>query len=164
MDRRTTLDTSERASVVPVAAEAAWLVVASGRGGPQWYVDAAPLVFRGAVDRLVGGSGSRRGTPGTALLGPGDPAGFWRVAEAGPAGPGWRLTLEAEVRAPGQVVLSTTVTPDGPGRCELHQAITFVPSGLLGRAYRTADLPAREAVLELVHRRLLADLQPGRAS
>ncbi|CAB4712759.1 unannotated protein [freshwater metagenome] len=66
------------------------------------------------------------------------------------------------MRAPGRVRLRTDVRPTLAG-CDVEQVVTFTPSGLLGRAYLLADLPAREALLTLVHRRLLADLRPGEA-
>src|SRR5690349_1157728 len=74
-----TLHTSTRSSEVALPAETAWAAVASGRRGPRWYVEAAPFVLRGAIDRLVGGDGRAWDPPGTALLAPGDAAGFWRV-------------------------------------------------------------------------------------
>jgi len=156
MRRHTSLRTTSRSSGLTAPARDVWRVVASGGTGPQWYVDAAPLVFRGGVDRVLGGEGRRWPPPGTPVLAAGDTAGFWRVTEADPAQ--GRLVLEADVRAPGRVVLDTSVTPTGAATCRLSQTISFEPSGLLGAAYLLVDLPAREAVLELVHRRLLTDL------
>ena len=129
--------------------------MASGRTGPQWYVDAAPFVVRGGIDRLAGGKGRRWDPPGTEQLATGDRAGFWHVTEAD-AGQGL-LTLRADVRAPGTVTLVTTVVTDVKG-CLVRQTVRLDPSGLLGAAYLLVDLPAREAVLELTHRRLLRDL------
>lgn len=132
-------------------------MVASGYDRPQWYVDAVPFVFRGAVDRLVGGQGRRWAPPGTPVLTTGDTAGFWRVIEADHDAR--RLVLEADVRSPGRVVLRTSVSPLGRARCRLAQSVELVPTGWLGRVYLLADLPARESVIELTHRRLLADLR-----
>ena len=157
-----TLRTSRRTSDLDLPAADAWAVVASGRTGRQWYVDAAPFVLRGGLDRLVGGTGRAWEPPGTPLLAPGDTAGFWRVAAAGRDGDRHRLLLEAVVRAPGRVLLATEVEPRGGRRSRLHQSVTFEPRGLLGHPYLLADLPAREAVLGLAHRRLLGDL--GRRS
>ncbi|MBB6628374.1 DUF2867 domain-containing protein [Nocardioides sp. KIGAM211] len=157
MRRRTSLHSSGRRSDVDLAADRAWPVVASGQDRPQWYVDAAPFVFRGAVDRLVGGEGRRWRPPGTPVLSTGDTAGFWRVVEADHGAR--RLVLEADLRSPGSVLLHTEVTPLGETRCRVTQRVSFAPRGLLGTAYLLADLPAREAVIELVHRRLLTDLE-----
>ena len=56
------------------------------------------------------------------------------------------------MRAPGTVRLAAGVTPyDGEGGGSLVAlAVTFDPRGLLGHAYRLADLPAREVVVEMV--------------
>src|SRR3954471_14145119 len=156
MDRSTTLHSSRRGTDLDVDAATAWRVVASGRAGSQWYVDAAPLVFRGAVDRVLGGAGRRWPPPGRELLETGDTAGFWRVREADHDGR--RLALVAAVRAPGTVVLRSSVTPLSGGGSRLDLDVSFRPDGLLGRAYLLADLPAREAVAELVHRRLVGDI------
>jgi len=155
-----TLRTSSRTSVVPLPPHAAWLVVACGRAGRRWYVDAAPFVVRGAIDRLAGSAGRRWDPPGNPLLSPGDTGGFWRVLEATAYDGGrGRLLLEAAVRLPGRVLLETRVEPAAPAGTRVRQSVTFQPAGVLGHAYLVADLPAREAVIELTHRRLLADLR-----
>lgn len=158
MRRRTTLRTSHRATDLDLPVDLVWQVAASGDHGPRWYVDAAPFVLRGAVDRLVGGSGRRWEQPGTPLLAVGDRAGFWSVLGADHDGSRRRLVLQAEVRAPGTVRLTTEARSLSPSRTRLVQTISFAPRGALGAAYLLADVPAREAVIELAHRRLLADL------
>ena len=135
MRRRTSLHTSGRRTDLDVPAADVWRIVASGRERPQWYVDAAPFVVRGALDQALGGEGRRWRPPGTAVLSTGDTAGFWRVLEADHDE--WRLVLEADVRSPGRVLLRTSVEPLGETRCRLSQ------------------------VVELAHRRLLADVRDG---
>lgn len=162
MRRRSSLTSTSRESHLSRPAEAVWAVVASGRRGRQWYVDAAPFVLRGALDRVAGGAGRRWEPPGRPLLETGDRVGFWHVTEADHATR--RLVLTAEVRAPGAVTLVTDVLPDpagsgGPGGSVLRQRVRFRPSGPVGTAYLLADLPARAALLELTHRRVLADLR-----
>lgn len=157
MRRWTSLHESVRYTDLDQPAPEAWSVVASGYDRPQWYVDAAPFVVRGAVDRLLGGAGRHARPPGTPVLTAGDRAGFWEVTEADHDQ--HRLVLEAAVRAPGRVVLSTTVEALGPTRCRVSQTISFTPNGLFGQVYLLADLPSRETVAELAHRRLLRDLQ-----
>jgi hypothetical protein len=149
MHRRRDLRTSSRTSEIDLPIADARAVVASGRRGPQWYADAAPFVVRGALDRLVGGA-ARHEPPGRALLEPGDRAGFWLVLASTPT----ELLLEAEVRAPGTVTLRTTLTDVRPRRTRVEQTVALAPSGVLGHAYLLADLPAREAVIELAHRHL----------
>ena len=154
MDRGLKFHRSTRSSEVERDADEAWSVVAGAGGGPRWYVDAAPLVLRGAVDRAVGGAGRRWPVPDRPELSLGDTAGFWRVTRAH----GHRLELEADVRSPGRVTLETSVEPAGDGRCTVRQTVTFEPDGLVGQLYMLADLPAREIVAELVHRRLLDEI------
>jgi hypothetical protein len=157
MRRRTSLHTSGRRTDLDLGAHDTWRVVASGLDRPQWYVDAGPFVVRGALDHAVGGEGRRWRPPGNPVLSTGDTAGFWRVLEADHDAR--RLVLEAEVRAPGRVLLTTAVEPLGETRCRLTQTTEFTPSGWLGRGYLVVDLPAREVVAELTYRRLLADVR-----
>ena len=158
MHRRTDLRSSTRSSDVDLPVDAVWRVAASGLPGRRWYVDAAPLVVRGGVDRLVGGAGRRWAPPGTPVLATGDRAGFWLVTGVGHRGSRRRLVLEAQVRAPGTVRLTTEAEGLPDGRTRLVQTISFAPRGFLGAAYLLGDVPAREAVIELTHRRLLDDL------
>lgn len=157
MRRRPGLSGTSRSSDLAVSASAAWRVVANGHDRPQWYVDAAPFVARGALDSLLGGAGRPWRPPGTPVLETGDRAGFWEVEEADHAAR--RLVLRAAVRAPGEVVLETLVARLGDDTSMLVQRVSFTPAGLLGRAYLVADLPAREVLLELVHRRVVADVR-----
>ena len=150
--------TSSRASTVDHDPDQVWAVVACGRPGPRWYADAVPFVVRGALDRLLGGAGRRWPAPDRDLLAAGDAVGFWRVVRADDG----VLDLEAVVRAPGRVRLRTEVRPDG-AVARVSQAVTFEPHGVLGAAYLLADLPAREAVIALAHRRLLHDLRTAPA-
>ncbi|WP_090859915.1 DUF2867 domain-containing protein [Nocardioides lianchengensis] len=159
MRRRPGLSGTSRSSELEVSANDVWRVVANGHDRPQWYVDAAPFVARRALDRALGGAGRPWRPPGTPVLSTGDRAGFWLVEEADHAAR--RLVLRAEVRAPGEVRLESLVAGLGDGRSLLVQRVSFAPTGLLGRAYLVADLPAREVLLELVHRRLLDDVRRG---
>ncbi len=149
------LTSSTRSS--PLAREPGhvWAVVAAAGPGPHWYVDALPLRLRALLDRLAGGAAPTP-PPERDLLEAGDRAGFWRVTRAD----GRVLELEAAVRAPGTVRLSTSIAPDERGydlATRLTQQVSFAPAGLLGAAYLLLDLPAREVLIELVHRRTLAD-------
>lgn len=90
---------------------------------------------RGWMDRLMGGTGLRRGRRDPVELRPGDALDFWRVVvadrEAG------RLMLYAEMKMPGEAWLEFEV-----GEGELRQTATFRPQGLLGRLYWFSVLPA----------------------
>ena len=91
--------------------------------------------LRGGLDRLLGGTGLRRGRRHPSELRPGDALDFWRVLladrESG------RLMLYAEMKLPGEAWLEFSVR-DG----QLHQTATFRPQGLLGRLYWLSVLPA----------------------
>ncbi len=156
MDRHRTLTTSSRSATVERSVDEVWDVVASGAEGPQWYVDAAPFVFRGGVDRLVGGAGRRHRPPGRPRLATGDQVGFWKVVEADHAHR--RLLLEAQVRAPGRVTLEVHVAEDEAGSA-LDLTVALEPRGPLGAVYLVADLPARAVVTELTMLHLLTVLR-----
>lgn len=151
-----TLTTSGCSTRLDCRPEQAWAVVANGRPGPRWYVDAAPLVFRAALDRVVGGTGTVAAPPDRDVLRTGDRAGFWEVTDADHVH--HALELTALVKAPGTVVLTTTVEPTTRG-CLLRQSVRLDPDGLAGAAYLLVDLPARALVMELTQRRLVADVR-----
>ena len=161
MRRRSRLLTSARSTRLGVPADAAWDTLVSARAGRHWYADAPPLLLRQALDRLVGGPPAAP-LPGHPDLTGGDRAGLWRVAEADPVCR--RLVLEAQVRAPGLVVLTTTVLSTPGTGCEVRQAVSFAPAGLLGVAYLVADLPVRELLAEWLHRLAVADVRAATAA
>jgi hypothetical protein len=87
---------------------------------------------RGAMDRLVGGVGLRRGRRDPVDLRPGDAVDFWRVEAAEP---GRRLLLRAEMKVPGRAWLQFEMTPHSVGQTRLSQTAFFAPKGLSGLAY-----------------------------
>lgn len=153
MRRRTSLRTSTRTSHLDLPADDVWAAVTAAGGRGRWYSEAAPFVVRGALDRLLGGAGRAWPVPVADRLTAGDRAGFWEVRAADDATR--LLELVAAVRAPGEVVLTTSVVSSLRGS-SLRQTVAFTPSGLLGAAYLLADLPARELVVELAHRETVA--------
>jgi hypothetical protein len=153
--RRTQLHRSSRTSTVELDPDSAWRVVAGAGPGEHWYVDALPWIFRGGIDRLIGGDGRRYPVPDHPHLEAGDRAGFWRVHRL--SDPRRTVRFEAEVVAPGRVLMDAEVRPAGDGTA-VTTAITFEPDGLLGQLYMYVDLAARETVTELAHRRLLEEL------
>jgi hypothetical protein len=156
MRRRRTLHTTRRSAVVALDPGTTWDVVASGEAGPQWYVDAAPLVVRRWIDRLALGPGLRRPPPGRPLLHTGDEVGFWLVEDADHEER--RLVLIAQVRSPGRVTIEVEVVAH-EGGSEVLLAVTLSPRGLVGRIYELIDLPARETVSELLMLHLLTILR-----
>lgn len=151
-----TLHRSTRSSALDRPADEVWAAAASGRAdseGRAWYVDNVAFAVRGGLDRLTLGRGRRWPLPDRDLLEVGDHAGFWEVTEADHDL--CRLAMTAQVRAPGTVLMEVSAAETGESSCVLSLAISFAPSGALGTAYVVTDLPAREVVIELTHRRLL---------
>lgn len=153
------LTTSSRTSDLPFPPATVWPAVVAG--GPRaWHVEAAPLVFRGLLDRAVGGEGRRRPADDAPPLRVGDRPGLWVVERTVWDGVRGELLLRAVVRAPGVVTLRVVVEPAPAGdAARVTTSVRLVPHGVLGAAYLTVDLPARETVVELVHRRLVRDIR-----
>ena len=156
MDRSRTWRTTDRAATVAASADDVWDAVASAETGEHWYVDAFPFKFRGGLDRLSGGEGRRWPVPGKPLLEVGDHAGFWEVTEVDESRR--RLVLEAKVRAPGTVRITTDVVPGTDGT-RVVQTTRLDPAGVLGWAYLLTDLPAREVVSEWTLLHLLTEVR-----
>jgi len=103
--------------------------------------------IRGAMDRLMGGIGTRRGRRHPTELRAGDALDFWRVVLADrDAG---RLILYAEMKLPGEAWLEFALR-DGA----LVQTATFRPQGLLGRLYWFSVLPAHWVLFPMMASRL----------
>ncbi len=107
-------------------------------GGEQgWLAGNWLWQLRGLMDRLVGGTGMRRGRRHPRDLRVGEPLDFWRV-EAVDAP--HLLRLRAEMKLPGSAWLQFEVQPDKMGS-RVEQTAFFEPDGLLGYLYWYAVLP-----------------------
>ena len=106
------------------AIEKLWQI--GGKNG--WYFMDWAWRLRGLIDRLVGGSGLRRGRTHPTNLHAGDVLDFWRVLlaekEKG------HLLLYTEMRIPGEAWLEYNIK-DG----NVVQRAVFRPRGVLGRLY-----------------------------
>lgn len=125
---------SDRREVI-VATDAAAVFQACCRigGDHGWYATDWLWKLRGALDRLVGGPGLRRGRRDQERLLIGDAVDFWRVVAVDN---NRRLELAAEMRLPGQARLEWTIEPIGDGhQCRLVQTARFRPHGLWGLVY-----------------------------
>ncbi len=87
---------------------------------------------RGALDRLAGGVGLRRGRRDPADLRVGDAVDFWRVETVEPPR---LLRLRAEMKVPGRAWLQFEANPREGGGTELVQTAFFGPRGLTGLLY-----------------------------
>jgi uncharacterized protein YbjT (DUF2867 family) len=117
-----------------VAAPASMVYAAFvGLGGRTGWPAFNPLWrLRGAVDRLVGGVGFRRGRRHPSDLRVGDAVDFWRVEALEPE----RLVrLRAEMKVPGRAWLQFEAEALGAGRTRLLQTAIFAPKGLSGLLY-----------------------------
>ncbi|MHC5108853.1 MAG: SDR family oxidoreductase [Planctomycetota bacterium] len=110
--------------------------------------------IRGAMDRLVGGPGLRRGRRHPRKLAFGDAVDFWRVTGIET---NQRLELRAEMWLPGIATLTFEVeerSTNGTGSM-LIQTARFKPKGLLGLAYWYAVVPLHG----LVFNRMLSGIR-----
>jgi uncharacterized protein YbjT (DUF2867 family) len=123
--------TDRRTVTVAAPPAAVFAAVCRIGGGHGWY--AADLLWRlrGAIDRLAGGPGLRRGRRDPDEIAYGDALDFWRVIGVTA---GSELRLRAEMKLPGEAELDFTLAPRGGGTL-LTQTARFKPRGLLGVLY-----------------------------
>ena len=123
-------------------AEAVWREIVSIGGDNGWYFWTSLWRLRGALDRLFGGAGMRRGRRRSDELRVGDPLDFWRVAEVEH---GRRLTLVAEMKLPGSAILELEADPRGEGSAAILTA-RFHPAGAPGLLYWHALTPIHDLI------------------
>ncbi len=110
-----------------------------GIGGVHgWYYADILWQLRGAIDKIFGGVGLRRGRRNENELQPGDALDFWRVILADRKN--HRLLLLAEMKIPGDAWLEFSIVKFHD-RYILKQIATFRPRGIAGRNYWYAMLP-----------------------
>lgn len=137
----------DRRSVVVDAGCSDIFAVISRIGGDNGYFAADWLWrLRGAMDRMIGGVGLRRGRRHPTRLAYGEALDFWRVTALEE---GRRLELRAEMRLPGEATLTFEIAPAVNGRgCDLRQTARFKPRGLAGLFYWFAVAPLHGIVFE----------------
>ena len=109
-----------------------WQPVSRIGGRTGWYFGNFLWRLRGAMDRLAGGVGLRRGRRHPVDLGVGDALDFWRVLEMDPP---HRLLLTAEMKTPGEALLEFQISSVNDGQTELRMLSRFLPRGLFGIIY-----------------------------
>lgn len=107
--------------------------------------------LRGALDRIVGGVGLRRGRRDPVDLRVGDAVDFWRVEAIEP---GRLLRLRAEMKVPGRAWLQFEAAPRQPEGSRLIQTAFFAPRGLMGLVYWYGLYPLHALVFSGMIRRL----------
>ncbi|HZZ84714.1 MAG TPA: SDR family oxidoreductase [Anaeromyxobacteraceae bacterium] len=155
----------ERRQLKVAAPRAAVFRAFTGLGGARgWlYADWA-WKLRGALDRLLGGVGFRRGRRHPDALRPGDALDFWRVEAVEPDR---LLRLRAEMKMPGRAWLQFEANPIAGGEVLLTQTAFFAPRGLAGFLYWYALYPIHGLIFSNLVRRVgaraeaLAAGEPG---
>ena len=105
-------------------------------GGTRgWYHANWLWEIRGAMDRLTGGVGLRRGRKNPSEISAGESLDFWRVLLANKTEQ--RLLLYAEMKLPGEAWLEFKIVDNK----ELIQTAIFRPLGIWGRIYWYSVLP-----------------------
>lgn len=105
----------------------------TGLGGKRGWPPFSWLwVLRGALDRMVGGVGMRRGRRHPDNLRLGEALDFWRVEQVEP---NQLLRLRAEMKLPGRGWLQFEANPQDDGRTNLVQTAYFASKGLFGLLY-----------------------------
>lgn len=118
--------------------DSVWRVISRIGGNRGWYHANWLWVFRGFLDRLVGGAGLRRGRRDENKILPGDALDFWRVAAVDM---NKRLLLFAEMKLPGKATLEFRINEGSDGQSKLEQIARFSPRGLFGIIYWYILLP-----------------------
>jgi uncharacterized protein YbjT (DUF2867 family) len=109
--------------------------------------------LRGALDRLAGGVGMRRGRRHPQEVRVGDALDFWRVEAVEPD---VMLLLRAEMKVPGRAWLQFQAREQEGGRTLITQTAFFAPRGLWGLVYWYALYPIHQLIFSGMIRRLAA--------
>lgn len=126
-----------------------------------WLYGDSLWELRGALDRLAGGFGMRRGRRSPDDLRVGDAVDFWRVEAWQPNS---LLRLRAEMRLPGKAWLQFEALPDPAGGSTLRQTAFFEPRGILGYLYWYGVSPFHAFIFGNMAKRIAAEAETARAS
>jgi len=121
-----------RQRTVRADAKSLYAVYSSLGGERGWLSFDFAWKLRGAIDRLIGGVGMRRGRRHPNEVRVGDALDFWRVEAVEP---GHLLRLRAEMKVPGKAWLQFESNPKEKNNSELIQTAFFNPKGLYGLLY-----------------------------
>lgn len=138
-----------RSLTTPASAEAIFGELLHLGGSQGWYADILWSV-RGAIDRLFGGIGMRRGSVKGRPPQAGDALDFWRVEAVKN---NQLLRLRAEMKLPGRAWLQFEICKEGGGS-RLVQTAIFDSLGLSGFLYWYLLYPAHA----LIFRGMLRDI------
>ena len=122
---------------VRASPEKVFAAICSLGGDEGWPAGNFLWQLRGLMDRMVGGTGMRRGRRRPRELLVGDPVDFWRVEALEKP---HLLRLRAEMKLPGRAWLQFEVQPDAEGS-RVEQTAFFEPRGLPGYLYWYTVVP-----------------------
>jgi uncharacterized protein YbjT (DUF2867 family) len=127
--------------------------VVRGIGGARGWYGFGPLwAVRGAVDKVFGGVGLRRGRRHPDDIVVGEALDFWRVDALTDD----LFRLHAEMKVPGDAWLEWRTSPAPDGRATVvTQRARFVPRGIFGRAYWWSLVPFHSVIFPAMLRRLM---------
>lgn len=111
--------------------------------------------FRGALDRVVGGPGLRRGRRHPDVVLPGDAVDFWRVEKVEEP---HLLRLRAEMKVPGKAWLQWETEADERGTWIVQTAL-FAPVGLIGTLYWDLLYPVHSIIFSGMVRRIATEAE-----
>ncbi len=142
------------ATIAAAPAQRLWDEVESLGGKSGWRYGDWLWQLRGEMDRLFGGVGMRRQVERQGPLKAGDVLDFYRVHTVIP---GRQLTLDVEMKLPGDGIMEIRLTPLEDGRTSIDIAAYFRPAGVFGLAYWSLLLPLHRSIFQglaraLVHR------------
>jgi hypothetical protein len=124
-------------------------------GSRGWlYMDWA-WRLRGAIDRLFGGVGLRRGRRHPIKVRVGDALDFWRVEAVEFPN---LVRLRAEMKVPGEAWLQFEVSPNDADSSCLIQTAFFAPKGLAGFLYWYALYPVHSVIFSGMIDQLAANI------
>lgn len=143
----------KRVVATPYAAYRAFASLGGRRGWPPytwlWQI-------RGALDRLAGGVGMRRGRRHPAELRRGEALDFWRVEAVEPP---HLLRLRAEMKLPGHGWLQFETVERDDGLTDLVQTAFFAPKGLWGLVYWYGIYPLHGLIFSKMINAIAADAE-----
>lgn len=144
-----------RTTMVDATPADVFAVVAAAGGRSGWFGWDSLWKIRGAIDRVVGGPGLRRGRRHPSDLLIGEAVDFWRVEEVRSDA---LVRLRAEMKLPGRAWLQWEMREcDDATKTELKQTAIYAPRGLWGMLYWWASYPLhlfifRDMVREIARR------------
>jgi uncharacterized protein YbjT (DUF2867 family) len=142
-----------RRRIVAAPAEKVYAVFAGLGDRRGWLYANWAWRLRGAIDRLVGGVGLRRGRRDPNDMRVGDAVDFWRAEEVTPAR---KLRLRAEMKVPGRAWLQFETQRQTDDQALLLQTAFFAPKGLFGLMYWYLLYPIHSLIFSGMIRRIAA--------